>query len=405
MAAPAHDRTPSADQGGRTDSPVAGSRGIGLAVVLIGGGAGYGGGNVGPVTAAIGHAFGVSLSTVGLTMTVFFAAIAIVTVGSALVLRRLGPRAVLVLCCLLAGAGNVLCAVSPWFGGLLAGRALAGLGAGLAFVIGPVVARANGGARLVGAFGAAVTLGIAVALALGSVLEDAGVNWRVGFVISAAIGLAALPVLPRRVPAGASPAARTPGFLRVALRTGALWRLMLLFIHSNGITIVVSTWMIEYLVMHGGNRPWLAGALGFVLFVVTAIMRRMSGRFVDGGAGRQRLAAASPLLTAAGLAGLALDADAGPALVWVILMGAGFALPYALMIDRAQQLFPRSPAEVIALLQTGPNVVPMAVVPLVGAALDADHGPAAFLALAGFVAVVAVANAGRWSITTEAPRT
>jgi predicted MFS family arabinose efflux permease len=397
MAAPTHHRVPAPEAGGHAGSARGVTPGVGLSVVLLGAGAGYGGGNVGPVTGAIGRAFGVSLSTVGLTMTVFFAAIAIVTVGSAFVLRRLGPRAVLVLCCLLAGAGNLLCAASPWFGGVLAGRALAGLGAGLAFVIGPVLARANGGARLVGAFGAAVTLGIAVALALGSVLADAGVNWRVGFAISAGIGLAALPFLPRRVSAGTSPGTRTPGFMRVALRTTALWRLMLLFIHANGITIVVSTWMIEYLVVRGGNRPWLAGALGFVLFVVTAIVRRISGRFVGGGAGRQRLAAASPLLTAAGLAGLALDADAGAALAWVILMGAGFALPYALMIDRAQRLFPRSPAEVIAFLQTGPNVVPMAVVPLIGAALDSGHGPAAFLSLAGFVVLVAVANAGPWS--------
>ncbi len=48
----------------------------------------------------------------------------------------------------------------------------------------------------------------------------------------------------------------------------------------------------------------------------------------------------------------------------------------------------------IALLQTGPNVVPMAVVPLVGAALDSGHGPAAFLALSAFLVIVAVANAG-----------
>lgn len=109
----------------------------------------------------------------------------------------------------------------------------------------------------------------------------------------------------------------------------------------------------------------------------------------------QRVAAASPLLAAAGLAGLALDADALAAALWVVLLGAGFALPYALMIERAQRLFPDSPAAGIALLQTGPNVVPMVVVPLVGAALDSGHGSAAFLALAVFVALVALVNAGR----------
>jgi hypothetical protein len=58
-------------------------------VVLLGAGAGYGGGNVGPVTGAIAGRFGVSLSAVGLTMTVFFATITAVTIGSAQILRRL----------------------------------------------------------------------------------------------------------------------------------------------------------------------------------------------------------------------------------------------------------------------------------------------------------------------------
>jgi hypothetical protein len=76
-------------------------------------------------------------------------------------------------------------------------------------------------------------------------------------------------------------------------------------------------------------------------------------------------------------------------------MGTGFALPYAWMIDRAQRLFPEAPAAVMAVLRTGPNVAPMAIIPLVGAALDAGHGEAAFLALAGSVAVAALVNAGR----------
>jgi hypothetical protein len=110
--------------------------------------------------------------------------------------------------------------------------------------------------------------------------------------------------------------------------------LVLLFIAANGITIVVSTWLIEYLVAHGDNHTWYAGALGFVLFAVTAAVRELSGRFAAAGPGRQRLAALSPLLTAVGLVGLALDASAVPALLWVILMGTGFALPYALVIER-----------------------------------------------------------------------
>jgi DHA1 family inner membrane transport protein len=365
------------------------------AIVLLGLGAGYGGGNVGPAATGIARSFHVSLSTVGLTMTVFFAAIAGVTLTSATVLRRLGPRPVLASCCLLAAVGNAACAVSPSFGVLLLGRGLAGLGAGLAFVIGPVLARAYSGARLVGLFGAAVTLGIAIALALGGGLVDAGAGWRSGFWISSVVGASALAVLPSSLPAPKGSARTPPGLIRKVLTTTEVWRLMLLFIHSNGITIVISTWMIPYLVRNDHDRPWVAGALGFALFSVTAAMRQVGGRLVDRDARIQRGIAISPLLAAAGIAGLALARSVAPSLLWVLLMGTGFALPYAWMIDRAQRLFPEAPAAVMAVLQTGPNVAPMAIIPLVGAALDAGHGEAAFLALAGFVAVAALVNAGR----------
>jgi predicted MFS family arabinose efflux permease len=142
-----------------------------------------------------------------------------------------------------------------------------------------------------------------VALAVGSVLGDAGINWRVGFAVSMVVGLSALAVLPRRLPDAAAEGGRSSGFLKRALRRAAPWRLMLLFIAANGITIIVSTWLIEYLVVHLGNHAWYAGVLGFVLFAVTAAVRELSGRFAEAGPGAQRLAAVSPLLTAAGLVG------------------------------------------------------------------------------------------------------
>jgi predicted MFS family arabinose efflux permease len=360
-------------------------------VVLLGAGAGYGGGNIGPVTGALASRFGVSLSAVGLTMTVFFATITAVTIASAPILRRIGPRAAIALCCVLSGLGNVVCAVSPSFAGVLIGRGVVGVGAGLAFVIGPVVARARGGARLIGAFGAAVTFGVAIALGIGSVLAAADVSWRVAFWISALVGAAALAPLPRRLPGATGDQPRRAGFVATALTMPAMWRLIALFIAANGITIVVSSWLIQYLVNHGQHR-WVAGALGFVLFAVTAAVREFSGQLAVGSPEAQRLAAAGPLLTAAGLAGLAVDTSALPALAWVILMGAGFALPYALVIERAQRLFPDARAEVIAVLQTGPNVVPMAVIPAIGAALDAGHGAIAWLALAAFLVAAAILN-------------
>jgi len=62
------------------------------------------------------------------------------------------------------------------------------------------------------------------------------------------------------------------------------------------------------------------------------------------------------------------------------------------MLDAAARLFPGQATTTLALLQTGPNVVPIVVIPLVGSALDSRHAPWAFLALAAFVAAAGFAN-------------
>lgn len=47
------------------------------------------------------------------------------------------------------------------------------------------------------------------------------------------------------------------------------------------------------------------------------------------------------------------------------------------MMDAAQRLFPDRATTTLALVQTGPDVVPIFVTPLVGTALDRGHAPLA----------------------------
>jgi hypothetical protein len=76
----------------------------------------------------------------------------------------------------------------------------------------------------------------------------------------------------------------------------------------------------------------------------------------------------------------------------VVLMGAGFALPYATMQVEAQWLLPSEPVAPTSFLTLIANAMPIAVIPLVGSALEAGHGERALLILAAFVAVAAVLN-------------
>jgi hypothetical protein len=104
------------------------------------------------------------------------------------------------------------------------------------------------------------------------------------------------------------------------------------------------------------------------------------------------LAGGGLLVAAGGLAALGVTKSLAAASLAVVLMGVGFALPYAVTIDMAERLFPGRAAATLAIVQTGPNVVPIVVIPLVGSALGSRHGTAAFLILAAFVAAVAIAN-------------
>ncbi|MGH2960632.1 MAG: hypothetical protein ACRDL3_00330 [Solirubrobacterales bacterium] len=104
----------------------------------------------------------------------FFAGIVVATVLAPALGKRIGVAGAARRGCILCGAGNVLFAASPWFAGLVAGRALVGGGLGLALVLGPIFAREFGGVRLLGVFGAGVTLGMAAALGWGACSRTPG---------------------------------------------------------------------------------------------------------------------------------------------------------------------------------------------------------------------------------------
>jgi MFS transporter, DHA1 family, inner membrane transport protein len=368
------------------------TRATGLSAILLGIGVGWGAGNVGPVVGPLAHEFDVSLAGVGLLSgTVYFAAVMVATPLAVPLAARVGiVRATAVAAALMA-IGHAVFALSPAFGWLLVARVFVGIGCAFALIAGPVMARELGGVRLLGLFGGSITLGIAAALGLGSALEDAGVDWRVGFAISAAVCVTPLLVLPGRI-AGAPSARPDRAFIVAALRAGAVWRLLALFVAANGVPLIVGAWLVAYLTRDVGAHTAVAGALAFVVFGLTTVVRPVGARLAAAGRPFGLLAGGGSLVAAAGLLVLAASSSLAVGLVAVVLMGVGFALPYAVMVDAAQKLFPERATSTLALVQTGPNVVPMIVIPFVGSALDHGHAPLAFILLAAFVAVAAVLN-------------
>ena len=154
-----------------------------LAAAIIG----WNCGNVGPVVGSLTREFDIGLGEVGLLSGAYFFAGSVVgSLAGATVARRIRVMVGIWACCVLSIVGNLLFAVGDSVTVLAVGRAFAGLAFGLGAVFVPAYARAVGGVKMVGLFGAGLTLGVAAALFLGSVLEGADVSWRVAFFITAA---------------------------------------------------------------------------------------------------------------------------------------------------------------------------------------------------------------------------
>ncbi len=362
------------------------------AIFMLAAGTAWNGGNIGPAIDQLTGGLSVSLSAVGLLSgTVLFGALVAASLATPKLTDAVGAASGAKLSALLCGVGNIVCAAGSSYGWLVVGRVIAGAGLGIALVLGPAVARAAGGVRLLGFFGAGIMLGVAAALGVGGALAEAGIDWRVAFAVSAAVGFSSLPLLPSRVEV-APPGDRRPGDLRKILRSLPEWRLELLFVAILGVPLVISAWFNHYLIAEGGIGAGVAGLLAFALFALCTLVRVVGGREAGRGGSPVALAGVAPIVAAGGIALFAVAPGIAGAAGSIVLMGVGFALPYATMFDEGERLLADDPVLSLTFLTAGANATPIWAIPAIGSALSAGHGEVAFLVVAGFVAIAGIAN-------------
>jgi MFS family permease len=375
-----------------------------IAVTLVGLSGAWNGGNVGPVASELAHEFDVSLAVVGLLSgTLFLGSVVVGLLVAAQVGERIGLVRGLRLACALTAAGNLLFAVSPIYAGLAVGRVLPGLAFALVNTLGAVWARSSGGVRLVGLYGASIQLGIAGALLVGSGLADADVDWRVGFLISAALGVAAFVAIPAGADAAVPARPHRKGFLRAALRHARVYRLALLFVSIYGVPLTLSAWLIEYLHRDGDVATGIAGVVAFILFGLSAAVRVLGAQLQQRGVPHAVLGGGLGL-AAIGLAVLTLDPVTATAFGAVVLLALGFGIPYGTALVEAQDLYPKAPSEPIALMTFAALLPPVIVVPVIGHALSHGHGEAAFALLTAFLVIATVLNVRRTGIALDGGR-
>jgi predicted MFS family arabinose efflux permease len=366
-----------------------------LAVALLGLSGAWNAGNVGPVADEIASDLDVSLGVVGLLSGTFFLGASVLgLVVAAPVGEYMGLARGVKVTCLMLAAGNVLFAISPWFAGLALGRVGVGLAFAFANTLGAVWARQAGGVTLLGIFGGSFQLGIALALLVGSALSDLGVDWRVGFVVSAALAVAAFVAVPADAAASAGARGRSSGFLRAAVRHVRVYRLSLVFLSIYGVPMILSAWLVVYLSSEADLRKSLAGTASFLLFGLSALFRIVGAKLALRGTPHAVLVG-TLALAALGLAALTFDTAAAVVLVGVGLVALGFGVPYAIALSEAQQLYPEEPSEPVALMTLVALIPPIIVIPIVGRALESGDAEIAFGILAVFVLLSAAANLRR----------
>ena len=363
-----------------------------IGVVLLGASFGYGAGVVGPAAAPVAHEFGVSLGEAGLMTSVFFVGIAAFALVGAGVEERLGIPWSARLAAVLMGLGGIIGAVAPAFSVLLVGRAFSGLGTGVALIAAPVIARALKSVVLLGVYGSGITLGLAAALLIGGELDEAGVDWRVNFAISAVLGFASLPFLFGDMPAVEHMRRVGLAGVKKVLSHWPFWRDDLLFVFVNAIPIVVGAWLLHYLSIHHGLGSGVAGAFGFVLFGMQAIARPLGGKLASSGRVRLLLATLGPALGALGLLVLAIDRTEAIAALVIVVMGLGFGFPYAIAYQRIEDVIEGNPELGLAVGLQGVNFTAIVIVPLVGAALEHGYGRLSFILLAVYCVATGLAS-------------
>jgi DHA1 family inner membrane transport protein len=233
------------------------------------------------------HEYHVSLSQVGLLVTVFAGTVVISTAPLSILTRNHSRKVLVIIVLLVIALGALLAAIAPTYGFLVIARVIGGLAHGLFWAVvgayaahlvpkhqlGRAVAITAGGAT------AAFVLGVPVGTAIGHAL-----GWRLAFAFMAGLILILcvlvvrfLPAVDHRVPLSTGeiplPLRRDRSISAVAVLSVVI---LLLMIAQNIFYTYIAPWLISVAHFGAGGVPGLlliyggAGAIGLVLAGVVA---------------------------------------------------------------------------------------------------------------------------------------
>ncbi len=399
--APSIDRTWPAPLGTRHSvlgAPAgAGWRAIGLLCLsVLGPAANYT--NHGPLIPLISADLGLSPAEAGALSTAFFLGILLTALPAGPWIDRHGGKPVVAWAYGPVVAGNLAMAGADGFGGLLAAKLTAGLGAGACFSAGLAYARvmAPPGRRFFaqGLFGGTYLLVSGSAVYVMPALAEP-LGWRGAFLATGALIAVIWATFALLAPR--DPGIPTPGGVLFAIRHRAIWIISCVHMCGFGLAMVVATWAAVYLLHDHGLPLQQASLLGSLVLLGGIVWRPLGGMLVDRHViESRRLMQLSLALAVFALGWLAVGAGGlAGGIAGLLVVGVATGLPYGAVFNAAALVVPESPASAAAVVGWAGAILVLVGPPVVGALLAATGSfGAGYLALGAFV--LATLASTRW---------
>ena len=359
--------------------------------LAIGAAAGWNLATLGPVATRESHAYGVGLATIGLFVTVQFLVHMAMQIPGGRAADRWGARrsTAVGLAFVVLGNAVALPAATPALGFL--GRAVVGIGTGLAFIGGSDYIRAHGGSpTLQGVYGGSSVLapGVAVALIPGFA------RWT-GFrapylstiivVVLAGVFLVLAPDAPRT--------------LRHAgerldwsfVRDSRLYRLAAIHSFSLGFSVIVGNWVVTLLERQGQSKE-AAAAVGS-LTLLLGFFTRIAGGAILRREHANRIVAASLVVGGAAAIVLALPLPLPGYVAAATVLGLAAGVPFARAFTGAAVARPDAPGAAVGFVNGWAALTVVAGTPLVGLTFSLPgDGRIGFVILGALAALASLAT-------------
>jgi MFS family permease len=360
--------------------------GIGVGVA-----AGYNIALLGPIATRLSHTYGVSLTIIGLFVTVQFVLHMVMQVPGGRAADRIGARTSSLVGLGLILVGNAVSLPAPHAWLAFLGRGIVGLGTGFAFVGGSDYIRARGGSSfLQGLYGSGSVLAPGIAVAVIPPLAD-WLGWRAPYLSAIVVAAVSATLLALAPPAKRTVRHTGERLERGLLRDRSLYRFAAIHAMSFGFSVIVGNWVVTLLEHHGHSKSFasLTGSLTLVLGVFT----RAGGGILLRRRGASRWVAASLVVGGLGAILLALQLPAWAVVVAAAIVGLAAGVPFAMAFTGAAAARPDAPGAAVGLVNGWAALVIIAATPLVGLTFSLPgDGRIGFVVLGAFAALAALAT-------------